>query len=260
MSESSVQHHLNTEAGSAVYSPLVLKLYDWWVLGISNRFAWQCPTRTVLLPFYREHIGKRHLDVGVGTGFYLKHVELSPLHEIALLDINENSLRAASLRIRRPKVKLIKENVMRPLPRPAEEGYDSISLFYLLHCLPGTMDDKEIAVTGLKHYLKSDGVFYGATILGDEANHTTLGRRLMKIYNRKGVFGNSSDSIHGLQEMLGRQFRSVQVRRHNQVALFVARDPLTRDPQPRRLRGNRRAALEPVGRSPIALLHRVEAL
>lgn len=75
------QQPLSTEAGASVYSPAVLKLYDWWVLGLSNRFAWECPTKTVLLPFFKEHIGQRHLDVGVGTGFYLAHAGLGVQHE-----------------------------------------------------------------------------------------------------------------------------------------------------------------------------------
>ena len=37
---------------AAVYSPLTLALYDAWVLQISNRYAWRCPTRTELLPFW----------------------------------------------------------------------------------------------------------------------------------------------------------------------------------------------------------------
>ena len=60
----------DTDKGAAVYSPLVLGIYDLWVLGISNRYAWRCSTTAVLLPFFRQHIGQRHLDVGVGTGFY----------------------------------------------------------------------------------------------------------------------------------------------------------------------------------------------
>jgi hypothetical protein len=60
-----------TAPGAAIYTPIVLKLYDWWVLEVSNRLAWRCPTSTVLLPFFAAHVGARHLDVGVGTGYYV---------------------------------------------------------------------------------------------------------------------------------------------------------------------------------------------
>ena len=64
----------NTDDGVAkIYTPLTPKaLWDWWVLGVSNRFAWDVPiTKEHLLPHFLEHLGNNHLDIGVGTGFYL---------------------------------------------------------------------------------------------------------------------------------------------------------------------------------------------
>jgi SAM-dependent methyltransferase len=215
---------LNTESGASVYSPTILKLYDFAVLGLSNRFVWQCPTKTVLLPFYKEHLGLKHLDVGVGTGFYIARAGLTRSHQVSLLDLNENSLRAAAAQVKQAKVRTFVRDVMRPSSEPVDTGYDSISLFYLLHCLPGTMDDKETAIANLKRYLSKDGVLYGATILGDEAAHNPIERMLLKLYNDKGVFHNMADTLNDLQRMLRRQFQNVQIRRHNKVALFVARN------------------------------------
>jgi hypothetical protein len=41
----------------------------------------------------------------------------------------------------------------------------------ILHRLPGAIEDKETALANLKRYLSRDGVIYGATILGDPADH-----------------------------------------------------------------------------------------
>ena len=215
---------LNTESGASVYSPTILKLYDFGVLGLSNRFVWQCPTKTVLLPFYKEHLGLKHLDVGVGTGFYIARAGLTRSHQVSLLDLNENSLQAAAAQVKQAKVRTFMRDVMQPSSEPADTGYDSISLFYLLHCLPGTMDDKETAIANLKRYLSKDGVLYGVTILGEEVGHNAIGRRLLKIYNDRGIMHNMGDTLDDLQRMLSRQFQNVRVRRHNKVALFVARD------------------------------------
>src|ERR1700730_10470843 len=212
---------LNTESGASVYSPTILKLYDFGVLGLSNRFVWQCPTKTVLLPFYKEHLGLKHLDVGVGTGFYIARAGLTRSHQVGLLDLNENSLRAAAAQVKEANVRTFLLDVMQPSSEPADTGYDSISLFYVLHCLPGSMDDKETAIANLKRYLAKDGVLYGATILGEEAAHNPMGRMLLKLYNDKGVFHNVADTLEGLKRMLRRQFQDVQVVRHNNVALFV---------------------------------------
>jgi SAM-dependent methyltransferase len=216
---------LDGEAGASVYSPIVLKLYDVLVTNLSNSFVWQCPTETVLLPFFKKHLERRHLDVGVGTGYYISHAGLTSSHEIGLMDLNEHCLRAAAARVRQAQVLRFKRDLMQPFSTVAgTTGYDSISLFYVLHCLPGTMDDKETAIANLKRYLSKTGVLYGATILGEEAAHNSIGRSLLKIYNDKGIFHNLGDTLNDLERMLRRQFRNVEVRRHNKVALFVARD------------------------------------
>ena len=105
----------STDAGAAVYSPLTLKLYDAWVLGISNRFAWQCPTRQVLQPFFDRHVGAHHLDVGVGTGYYLAKANLPPTTHVSLLDLNPSSLAAAKQRLGRDDTPTLQHDVFKPL-------------------------------------------------------------------------------------------------------------------------------------------------
>lgn len=216
----------NTEEGAAVYSPMVLKLYDWWVLGVSNRFAWRCPTREVLLPFFKQHIGLQHLDVGVGTGYYLRNAHLSDQTHLTLMDFNPNSLRAASVGLDCALIQLIHHDVMTPLPLQSGGTFDSISMFYLLHCLPGPLSDKSVVFDHLKHHLKSTGMLYGATILGDSANHNGLGQKLMTVYNRKGIFGNRYDSRETLETEMNKHFGDVRIKVHGKVALFEGRKPI----------------------------------
>lgn len=221
---------LDTQAGAAVYSPFVLKLYDAWVLGVSNCWAWCCPTRDVLLPFYRKHARRRHLDVGVGTGYYLAHAGFGADQQVALLDLNETSLRTAAQRMGLAHHGLFAADVMQPLTLPGQPLFDSIALFYLLHCLPGAMDDKARAFAHLKTFLAPGGVLYGATILGDDAGHNGFGRKLMDVYNRKGIFGNRGDTLEGLQSALRHHFAQVEVQQHGVVALFRAERPIDNRP------------------------------
>ena len=58
------------EAGQAVYTKPLLASYDLLVLGLSNRMIWRCPTKH-LLALYDRSVTSNHLDVGVGTGFFL---------------------------------------------------------------------------------------------------------------------------------------------------------------------------------------------
>ncbi|SUH37326.1 type 12 methyltransferase [Salmonella enterica subsp. enterica] len=90
------------QSGAKVYNPFTLSLYDWWVLNISNKYAWKCPTDTRLLPFFLHHMGETHLDIGVGTGYYLKHAPAT--HAISLMDLNPDSLKIAASRVGNTKI------------------------------------------------------------------------------------------------------------------------------------------------------------
>ncbi|WP_285425568.1 bifunctional 2-polyprenyl-6-hydroxyphenol methylase/3-demethylubiquinol 3-O-methyltransferase UbiG [Pseudomonas sp. efr-133-TYG-103a] len=214
----------SSAAGAAVYSPFTLALYDAWVLGISNRYAWRCPTKEVLLPFFRANAGLRHLDIGVGTGYYLANAQLPADTQITLLDLNPSSLEAAKRRIDRPGTRTLQHDVMTPIP--GDELFDSISLFYLLHCLPGPLDAKAAIFGTLKHNLQPGGVLFGATILGDEAGHNGFGRKLMAVYNKKGIFGNRGDTQLGFEAHLRQHFRDVTLKREGKVLLFRAAQPI----------------------------------
>lgn len=136
----------NTQAGAAIYSPLLLKMYDALVLGLSNRYAWQCSTDAVLLPFFQQHLSANHLDIGVGSGYFLAHSTFAPQQKLTLLDLNRNSLQAASAHIAHVQPVLIQEDILNSSGALGQQKFDSISLFYLLHCLPGDMEQKADAV------------------------------------------------------------------------------------------------------------------
>jgi hypothetical protein len=211
------------EAGQRVYTPLVLWGYDLLVLGFSNRFVWRCRSSR-MLERYNDYAGARHLDVGVGTGWFLDHCTW-PVEtpQITLLDLNENSLSAASKRIRRYSPATTRANVLDPIDL-GEARFDSIGANYLLHCLPGELESKAATVTSnLSPYLASDGVLFGSTILGRGVRHNLLGRRLMRLYNRKGIFSNLEDDLRGLEQGLASQLTDVEVEVVGAVALFVGR-------------------------------------
>lgn len=143
--------------------------------------------------FFQEHLSANHLDVGVGSGYYLAHSSDRPEQKVTLLDLNDNSLKAAGSRIAHLQPSLVRDDVLQPSGALGDRKFDSISLFYLLHCLPGNMAEKGRRVfSTLGAHLAPGGVLYGATILGDEANHNWIGRRLMKLYNRKGILETST--------------------------------------------------------------------
>ena len=223
----------DTHAGQAVYGNLTLKVYDWYVLGLSNRLAWRCPVSEVIA-LYDANLAPRHLDVGVGTGYHLDRAHTHADQSIALLDLNDKSLGHTARRIARYQPVTYRRDVLEPieLVRPdgtAEAPFGSIGMSYLLHCLPGPMANKARAFDHLLPHLGDDGVLFGATILGRGVTANRLARTLMKIYNRKGIFGNEDDGLDELRAQLGRRFGRVDIAMRGCVALFSAREPVRRD-------------------------------
>jgi hypothetical protein len=211
------------EAGQRIYTPLTLRVYDLFVLGFSNRFVWRCPS-SKMLARYDSHVGARHLDVGVGTGWFLDHCSWpveSP--QITLLDLNESSLRAASDRIGRYAPTTVQANVLDAVDL-RDARFDSIGANFLFHCLPAELEWKAARVaSNLRPYLASDGVFFGSTILGRGVAHNLLGRRLMRLYNRKGIFSNVADDERGLEQGLASELTDVEIEVVGAVALFAGR-------------------------------------
>ncbi len=212
-------------AGQAVYAPWVLGIYDFYVLWLSNRLAWGC-TRERQLAHYEAHLGARHLDVGVGTGWYLDHARFPDTddRELWLLDLNENSLGHTRARVARYAPRVVVGDVLGEVDLPRRH-FDSIGMNYLVHCLPGEMSEKARAFATLADALADDGGFFGSTILNADVEHNAFGRALIRIYNRKGIFGNARDDAEGLRRALREAFDEVNVTVEGTVALFSARVP-----------------------------------
>ncbi|MET0938639.1 MAG: class I SAM-dependent methyltransferase, partial [Gaiellaceae bacterium] len=170
------------------------------------------------------HVGARHLDVGVGTGWFLDHCRWPVENpQITLLDLNENSLSTASDRIRRYAPATVQANVLDPVDL-GDSRFDSIAANFLFHCLPGELKWKAATVaTNLRPYLASGGVLFGSTILGRGVAHNLLGRRLMRLYNRKGIFSNIEDDQGGLEQGLASELTDVEIEVVGAVALFAGR-------------------------------------
>ncbi|KAL1978224.1 hypothetical protein VTN31DRAFT_1083 [Thermomyces dupontii] len=212
------------EQGAAIYNPLVLRIYDLFVLRFSNSYAWRCPTQAVLKPFYRQHLGHRHLDIGVGTGYFLEDIPNDT--DLTLIDLNPNALETARRRSGLESVQCIQHDVTQPLPEDKlrSKPFDSIALFYLFHCMPGGPEKPQL-LRRLKPYIAEGGVVYGATILGRGVKHNFIGRLLFALYNRKGVFSNRDDSQQMFENELRQHFDSVETRVVGRVLLFSASGP-----------------------------------
>ncbi len=209
------------ERGQAVYSDRVLRVYDLVVHGLSNHLLWRCPTGR-LLALYNRHLSDAHLDVGVGSGYFLDKASFPGSQPaVTLLDLNPSCLAFAAKRIGRYRPKTVQADVFRPLPEIGP--FRSIGLTYLLHCLPGSIAEKAIVFDHLAARAAPGATLFGATLLQGDAPRNWAARRLMASYNAKGIFSNENDRFQDLECALTDRFGEVEIERLGCAALFSAR-------------------------------------
>jgi hypothetical protein len=204
----------------AIYTPASLSFYDLAVHGLSNRFAWRCPTSKIL-DLYRRHLSVDHLEAAVGTGLFLDRAGTA-FDRLVLLDINPHCLTVSERRLQRFKPECRQANLLEPLILDPEP-FSSVGLTYVLHCLPGSMAEKLVVLDHLKPCMAQGATLFGATILGDRIQPNGPARALLNVYNAKGIFNNTEDNLVALTDGLKQRFEHVNVAQHGLVALFSAR-------------------------------------
>ena len=210
------------EAGQAVYTRRMLLIYDIRVLLLSNRFVWKCPSSR-LVAHYNQHLSANHLDVGVGSGYFLDCCCFpAPSPRLALMDMNHNSLAFTAKRVARYSPEVYQQNVLEPICHEMAP-FDSVALNYLLHCLPGSIAEKAAVFDYLHAVMKPGATVFGSTILNEKGVPNWAAVKLMRHYNRHGIFSNLTDTLEELERALEKRFKHVAIQTHGCVALFSGR-------------------------------------
>jgi hypothetical protein len=147
--------------------------------------------------------------------------------KIALFDLNPHSLAKSAKRLRQYNPTCYLGNALHRIDIDVS-GFDSISLNYLLHCLPGDLASKSIVFENVKPLLRDGGVIFGSTILGESVRHNLLAKQLMKMYSSKAISSNLSDWQSDLEAGLKAHFDEHTIHIAGCVALFSARKRMAR--------------------------------
>ena len=143
---------------AAIYSHLALSFYDFYVLLFSNYLVWKCPT-SLIKEFYNKNVSSNHLDIGVGTGYFLDKCKFPTTKpNITLMDLNPNCLESAAKRIARYQPQTCVADIFKRLPL-TNERFDSVGLNYLFHCLPGNFLKKASIFKNIDFFQPSATVF-----------------------------------------------------------------------------------------------------
>jgi len=219
MSENNGNKHI----ADVAYTRPKLQIYDLVLQGISGPL-WGCPVKRNL-QHYDENVTKNHLEVGVGTGFFIDKCRFPTAQpRLVLMDPNPDPLNHCAVRLSRYKPTLHVGDVLKSiLPESLGGRFDSVGINHVIHCLPGTMEEKGVAFRNLRELLNEGGVVFGATVLGQGVKHNWLGTKWLKRFNDRHVLDNWRDNSEDLKRVLGNIFSSSSVVVVGRTALFQAR-------------------------------------
>ena len=206
--------------GQTAFNSLTLKYYDRLLEYMCNR-VWRCPIEQTL-GLYQRHLSSNHLEVGVGTGYFLDRSRFpGPRPRLALLDVNSDCLKHTAAKLSRYAPEIYRADALAPIKLDVRR-FDSIAINYVLHCMPGALPEKGVAFMHLKSLLKPGKVLFGSTVLRREVPCDLWARAFMRFYNACGVFSNLEDGLAGLRQALEQNFHDVQIEVIGCVAQFSA--------------------------------------
>jgi 2-polyprenyl-3-methyl-5-hydroxy-6-metoxy-1,4-benzoquinol methylase len=209
------------EAGQAAYTPRMLGVYNLLILRVIVPYIWKCPIDNVI-KLYNKNITSNHLEIGVGSGYFLDNCNFSSDNpRLALMDLNPNSLKFTAEKVSRYKPEIYRGNILEPIETDMEK-FDSIAINAVIHCLPGTMSTKLVVFDHIKALLNPGGVVFGSTILNIGVKQNWLTKKFMKNFNNRKIFCNLEYDLSTLEEGLTERFSKSEVKVIGTVALFRA--------------------------------------
>jgi SAM-dependent methyltransferase len=210
------------DRGEAAFTRAGLALYDLLILRALCLWVWRCPNERILAA-YRRHLSNNHLEVGVGTGYFLDRARFSVgVPRVALLDLNTHCLARAARRIARYHPEVHKADVLQPITFDGRR-FDSIALNYVLHCLRAPWPQKGTVFAHLKDLLNPGGTLFGATLVQGDVPQSALAAGVMRWFNARGTLHNQTDTQARLVQGLKQHLDEVQVEQVGCVALFSGR-------------------------------------
>ena len=106
--------------------------------------------------------------------------------------LNPNTLAVTSKRLARYKPESYRQHILNPIERTIAP-FDSIGMNDLFHCVPGSMTEKAVAFDHLRKLMNHGCQVFGSTMLQGDVPRSWAARRLMNLYNEKGIFSNTLD-------------------------------------------------------------------
>ena len=174
-------------------SNILLNNYDYFVNNLNCKYVWNC-NQNIIKDLYKNNLSKNHIEIGPGTGYFLKQNQFDSLY---LLDINNDILNDSFKNLKNNSKKIVKinKNIFNKNNQIKINNVNSIGLSYVLHCVPNTLD---ISLNYLVNNLnKKDVTLFGSTVI--PTNTHILASSELFFLNKLGIFNNLNHNLEQLK-------------------------------------------------------------
>ena len=163
---------------------LIFNNYDYFVNNINCKYVWKCDQRYIK-KLYANNITNKHLEIGPGTGYFIKKYQFNNLH---LVDINQDILNNSKKNLTNncQNIKIHNQNIFENNNK-INEDITSIGMSYVLHCVPNNLDR---SIDKLVENVQTDNqiTIFGSTVIPNKKDLMAM----TEIYtlNTLGIFNN----------------------------------------------------------------------
>jgi len=223
MSTQAIPEKLNSWArvGQMFFSTMSHRLYDTGLYKFVTGSIWRCPT-ALLLDNYADNISNNHLEVGVGSGYFLRRTLCADyLDRLMLSDLNRRCLAKSSSKLAAFAPITLRHNIQRAFPDNVR-GFSSVGMNYVLHCIPGRFSANQAIFQNVHAALDKGGVFFGSTLIPGRLGDGIASWLFMRVLNGLGIFNNSNHRVAELKGALEVYFSKVEISMVGNAAVFVA--------------------------------------
>ena len=200
-----------------------MEYYD----GVVNEFnclhVWKC-SRQYIINHYRSHISNYHLEIGPGSGYFLKRdiLRKNPsINKLTLIDVNDDILDYSKQNLKDEysnDITTLNTDIFSHTI-PSDIQFKSVGINYVLHCIPGSLHENiDTLLTNLN---STNYNIFGATVISDPIHMNPIAEYELMVLNSLGIFNNKNDTYEEFQEYLINQKIKHNITKRGYVALFT---------------------------------------
>ena len=182
------------------FNQLIMKNYDFFVNNINCKYVWKCDQNNII-NMYKKNISPNHIEIGPGTGHFLKNHKFNNL---TLIDVNKDILLECreNLKNNCKNINIINTNIFEKNNKIAINNYDSVGMNYVLHCVPNNLST---SIDNLVDNIpKKDYKIFGSTVIPNSTY--TLANLEIFLLNKMKIFNNEKHTFNDIESYIKKYF------------------------------------------------------